>query len=639
MLLQGTTANRMQRHIGLLPLKGKVLNCSSASNAKVSNNAEIQDLKKSLGLNHKKQYSSTASLRYGRVLVATDADDDGMHILGLLLTMFQKLYPGLIELGYVQRLVTPLLTARKGKTIHEFFTMDEYKKWQASTSDFQKFTIKFYKGLGTSTNKDAKRYFSNLPRYIRPIKGIVDGTDALSMFFQKSRIEERKEYVRAPVHRQSGPQTLRDFVYGELHGYARSSIVRAIPGHDGMKQSARKILYTCLKKNLYGPSNDIKVSELAGIVSKDTHYHHGSASLEAAIIILARRFKTVNPLPLLRNEGQFGSYLSGGRDHASSRYVFTRLEDVCKLLFNSEDLHVLPKTIVDGKEAEPTLLAPLLPIHLLNGSKGIATGFATQIYSYSALDLIDAALLVLAGKACPALCPNFRDWDGQLDSCGSYFTTEASVSVHNGKTIVRDLAIGVFPDDFCKALKERKHSVQHTRSGPVYTLHGIEPPPKRKQKHSLGNMHALDANGVITKYECAASMLQSYMVFKLHVTGKRIRWKIANLEKKIALCTATQLFIARVLDGSLRFLGATDADLRSQLLALGVEAFSEFLLQLPIRRLTQSQMTRAEKNAREMRQELASLRSTTAKRRYTEELLLLKAHLSQARKRKREASI
>ena len=635
MLLQGTTANRMQRHIGLLPLKGKVLNCSCASNSKVSNNAEIQDLKKSLGLNHKKQYSSTASLRYGKVLVATDADDDGMHILGLLLTMFQNLYPGLIELGYVQRLVTPLLTARRGKTFHEFFSMEEYKNWQLRTGDFEKFTIKFYKGLGTSTNKDAKRYFSNLGRYVHPICGIAEGKDALGMFFQKSRIEERKEYVRAPTHDTLEPQSLREFVYGELHGYARSSIVRSIPGHDGMKQSARKIIYTCLKKKLYGASNDIKVSELAGIVSKETHYHHGSASLEAAIILLARRFKTVNPFPLLCNEGQFGSYLSGGKDHASSRYVFTRLEDVCKLLFNSDDLYVLPKSIVDGKEAEPKLLAPLLPIHLLNGSKGIATGFATQIYSYSVLDLIEAALCILSGKDPPELRPHFRDWDGPMEMHGTYFTTEAAVLEHGGKITIRNLPVGVFPDDFIKVLKDRKHRVQHTTNGPIYILHGTELPPKVKQKHSLTNMHALDANGVITKYTHAGEMLRSYVVFKLDVMGKRIQRQIEDLEHKIELLVATQTFIACILDGRLHFRGASDDELQKQMLALNIGKFSKALLQLPMRRLIQTEIPRAQTTARGTREELHTLRNTTPQKQYEMELILLKNHFIQTNKRKR----
>ena len=635
MLLQGTTGNRLQRTVGLLPMKGKVLNCSSASNAKVSANVEIQDLKKTLGLKHKKHYTNTDDLRYGRVLVATDADDDGMHILGLLLTMFQHLYPGLIELGYVQRLVTPLLTARRGKIVKEFFTMLAYNAWKEKEPNFKHYTIKFYKGLGTSTNKDAKRYFADLTRYVHPIKNIPAGSDALRMFFQKSRIEERKEYVRAPKHSSEGQRTLHRFVYDELHGYARASIVRAIPGHDGLKQSARKIIYTCLKKNLYGAANDIKVSELAGIVSKETHYHHGGASLEAAIIILARRFKTVNAVPLLCNEGQFGSYISGGKDHASSRYVFTRLEEVCKLLFHKDDLRVLPKTIVDGKEAEPLLLAPLLPIHLLNGSKGIATGFATQIYSYSATDLIDAALRVLDNKEAVRLVPTFRDWDGECNLHDTFFTTHATTTVQNGKMTVRDLPIGIFPDDFVKALKERKHSVEYTTTGPVYTLHGVEECPKSTQKHSLNNMHALNADGVIVKYASPNALLADYMNFKLDVMNSRLSWQMQSLQSRIAVSRATQTFISHVLDGSLRFRGASDAQLSASLHAIGIGEFAERLLLLPMKRLTQCEITRASAAVLKMETELKKLKDTNPKLQYACELRLLKAHLLTSKKRKR----
>lgn len=83
-----------------------------------------------------------------------------------------------------------------------------------------------------------------------------------------------------------------------------------------------KVLYTCFKRN---DKSEIKVAQLAGSVAELSAYHHGEQSLAMTIINLAQNFVGSNNINLLRPEGQFGTRLSGGKDAASPRYIFTWL--------------------------------------------------------------------------------------------------------------------------------------------------------------------------------------------------------------------------------------------------------------------------------------------------------------------------
>lgn len=632
MLLSGVTSNRLQKTVGLFPLRGKLLNCATAGKSKLMVNTEIQNLKKIIGLSNGRIYKDTKALRYGKILVATDADDDGQHILGLVLTMFHKLYPNLISLGYVNRFVTPLLIAKKGNTLIELFTLQEYKDWKAKTSKNSSYTVKFYKGLGSSTNADAKRYFSNMSRYSKELQRPKDGLSSLDMFFSKDHIEARKIYVKQPKH-QYIEGTLDGFVKGPLHGYARSSLIRAIPSIDGFKESTRKILWTCLDKKIYGEKKDIKVSELAGLVSKYSHYHHGETSLQGAIVTLARRFKTINSVPLLVNSGQFGSYVGGGADSASARYIFTRLEERCKLIFNSADFMVLPRQIVDGELAETKLLAPLLPWSLVNGAAGIGTGFSTNIFPYNIHDVIEAASCIIQGTTPVNMTPSFNNWDGVIASFDGYFTSTGKHTLMSSTKIhISSLPIGVFPTMFLRTLNKLKTNgmlksfdTQHTEHGPQFTVTFVShcdmiSALSLTKKHSLQNMHLLDCNGILRKYDSAIAILEDYVLFKVNVTSKRISCQIKNLQVEINTLRHIQTFIALFLNGDIPLKGMNESNINNVLKKHNIEKFQEKLLNLPLRRLTQHEINRATSKMEHMHKQLIALQETSPSKTYLAEL-------------------
>lgn len=147
---------------GVFPLRGKFLNVREASNKQITENPEIQNLMKILGLKMGQKYQDTKSLRYGSIMIMTDQDYDGSHIKGLLINFIHHFWPTLFEMnGFLREFVTPILKALKGNEERSFFTIPEFESW-AEGRNLKPWKIKYYKGLGTSSAKEAKEYFSKI---------------------------------------------------------------------------------------------------------------------------------------------------------------------------------------------------------------------------------------------------------------------------------------------------------------------------------------------------------------------------------------------------------------------------------------------------------------------------------------------
>ena len=186
-------------------------------------------------------------------------------------------------------------------------------------------------------------------------------------------------------------RTITEYCDTEYLGYAHYVVEqRAIPSViDGFKPTARKIIYVANK--IWKNTNDkpLKVFQLTGKVTADSFYHHGDGSCNNTIIGMAQSFK--NSMPLLAAIGQFGSLRSPGA--GAPRYISTKLTDNFRLLY--KDFELLSPRYEEGTEIEPEFFLPIIPTVLLNGSSGIAVGFATNILNRHPLDLIDACINLL----------------------------------------------------------------------------------------------------------------------------------------------------------------------------------------------------------------------------------------------------
>jgi DNA topoisomerase-2 len=393
---------------GVFPLRGKVLNVKDAAIQKISDNAEITALKKILGLEQNKKYNDVSSLRYGKIMILTDQDHDGSHIKGLLFNVFQSLWPSLFKInGFLTSMLTPIIKATQTSSGNQisFYNMSDYEKWTITEGKNGHWKIKYYKGLGTSKDDEAKEYFKNMKKI--NYMYTTDSDEHIDLAFNKKRADDRKEwlmhYNKNNVLDYSKPEVnYEDFVNQDLIHFSNRDLERSI-NHicDGLKESTRKILYACLKRKLY--TNEIKVAQLAGNVSEVTAYHHGEQSLQQAIIGMAQIFVGTNNINILVPNGQFGSRLVGGSDASSPRYIFTLLSQLTKLIFKEEDNAILEYLEEDGQTIEPEYYIPIIPMILVNGGVGIGTGFSTNIPQFNPSDIISACIHICNSIA---LSPN-----------------------------------------------------------------------------------------------------------------------------------------------------------------------------------------------------------------------------------------
>ncbi len=394
-------------YFGVFPLKGKLLNVREATNSQLMNNEEIKQIKNILGLQHyekgstkMKEYSDIKELRYGRVLIMTDADVDGSHIKGLLMNFFHFHWPSLLRIpNFIDTLKTPLVKATKGgkskANLKMFYSLNEYENWKKETPNSHTWEIKYYKGLGTSTSEEFKEYFRDMAKNLVHYTWKEDSTenDAMTLAFQKERANDRKKWLNNynadPDHEKreitSTHPSYSDFIHNELVHFSNYDNIRSIPNMlDGLKPSQRKVLYACFKRNL---TKEIKVAQLSGYVSEQTSYHHGEVSLQKTIIGMAQNFINSNNINLLVPNGQFGTRIKGGDDAASPRYIFTHLSGITFVLFNENDSPILTHLYDDGSKIEPEKYIPILPTVLINGTDGIGTGFRSKIPCYNPKDI------------------------------------------------------------------------------------------------------------------------------------------------------------------------------------------------------------------------------------------------------------
>ena len=168
---------------------------------------------------------------------------------------------------------------------------------------------------------------------------------------------------------------LEEFLDTDLRDYASYSNIRMIASYiDGLKNGARKVLYTVLEKNI---KQKLKVSQLASKVSEFTEYLHGENSLAGVIVTLGQSFVGTNNLPMIQSNGNFGNRHEPCP--SAPRYIFANGSDAFFKLFNKDDLNILISQEFEGQTIEPLFFVPNLPMILINGSEGIAEGYSQKI--------------------------------------------------------------------------------------------------------------------------------------------------------------------------------------------------------------------------------------------------------------------
>lgn len=447
--------------LGLFRLRGKLLNVMNAKLADVAKNREVQGLKEVLGLREGVDYTDDENykrLRYGKVRIMTDADNDGKHIACLIINYFHFFYPSLVGRGYLEILLTPIMRVWKGndsdrhkaKHRHTFYTASEFLAWKEKTPDWRQWRTKYYKGLATSVDKDIDEDFKSL--LTLQVDTDAQTPDKLRMAFNDQLAHQRKAWMQQWTPDLEVPAqpsvSVSTYIDRALIHYSVVSVQRNIPDfRDGLKEGQRKVIAAVLKKWPSGSGGaEIKVAQLASYTSENFNYHYGEAALQETITAMAQDFVGANNLRYFEQHGQFGTRLKGGKDAGSPRYIYVRPERWLQEVFRSEDDVLLPYLEDEGSFQEPEFYLPIFPMWAVNGALGIATGYSTFIPNHNPVDVCAWLESRLTGKTPSPLKPWYRRFKGKLSVKTNKKALTPAVVVTD-PTVVDDHEEGLGVDD------------------------------------------------------------------------------------------------------------------------------------------------------------------------------------------------
>ncbi len=553
-------------HYGVFPLRGKCKNVRDASVKQLTENKEFNDLKKILGLQQGKVYTSLSELRYGKLMIMTDADNDGSHIKGLILNMIHYFWPSLLDLKFVVSMVTPIIKATKGSETRSFYTDSSFRQWYGNGKHGWK--IKYYKGLGTSTSAEAREYFKRIKDLTVQFDTDKCMDDSIILAFDKTKSDLRKTWLLESSEKNSSELEIpygnvnrlgvSDFIHKDLVNFSLADLKRSIAHvSDGLKPSQRKVLYACFTKNL---TTEMKVAQLAAYVSEKTSYHHGEVSLADTIVKLAHDFTGSNNINLLEPCGQFGTRLMGGKDASQTRYIFTKLTKNARILFDPKDDPVLNYLDDDGKQIEPEYYVPILPTVLVNGTEGIGTGFSSYIPPFNPLDIKQNIERIISGKNIIPMKPWFDKFNGRVfNNEDNLWITEGVWRCSNKNILITELPPGRWTQEYKEyldTLVEKKKISSYINNSTTenvnfeimgYTGNNVIKDFKLQKTFHVSNMHLFHPEKGIYKYTSPEEILVDFVDIRTETYKKRKLHLINSLKNKVKKLENTSRFVDMVI--------------------------------------------------------------------------------------------
>lgn len=506
---------------GVFPIRGKPLNVLGASLTRLTGNKEYGDIKKCLGLEEGMDYSiesNARKLRYGRVLIIADADEDGSAIRSLLINMFGQRWPSLLAAGRLAYLATPAVrvyNVKTRRTIHRFFSDSAFDRWAESPAG-SKFMAspgieaKHIKGLATSDKTDVKEDV-----WTSVTLQIVYDANAdrnLDLAFSKKRANDRKEWIALWRSNQGGDtdtdgeshdalerisnetaaanaaaaaaaastvsrpvrgraaavsatavvtrvaptsqKTVSSLINDDLAEYSFGSLRRAIPSVlDNLNHARRKVIWTALNKWGFGVGEranrkSLRVTDLSAETTQTTQYMHGEKSLNDCIISLAQGFAGTSNIPILMPQGQYGDRVRGPSEAGAARYLQTRLNWIAKYIFMPDAVGLVELDRVSGENAESKWLPCDISLAVLNGVRGIATGWASFVPNHHPVEIVDWYLTRIANTMGGARRPEIepQPWYAGFTGTVDVEKTERAVKV-TVDGAARGSAAAVIDDD------------------------------------------------------------------------------------------------------------------------------------------------------------------------------------------------
>jgi DNA topoisomerase-2 len=579
------------------------------------------------------------SPRYGYVVLLSDQDVDGKRINALKAMILWRFFPHIITERRLSVCHTPIIRVRRDLV---FYTEEEYTSWAAENP---RHTARYMKGLGTSTRADIQADSKRMR--VVPLLADADLNETFKLFFDYGvdarnmrRALVKDAHINGPallVHTGRGREIsnyLRhEYVYHCIHNNLRS-----LPGIDGLKVAQRKVLWACWKrwaanhrpeKGIATDPKEAKVAQLTGYVAETMSYHHDERNLAGIIVQFASPY--YSNYALLEPRGNFGTMYELVAGAASGRYIHTRPTKVFSAIFPPADVPLLTFTKVENEECEPDFLLPVVPICILNGTRGIGTGFRTFFPPHDPKSLVEWFLSTLRGRPARVPRPFYRYFTGRLEvvdtrtrKCmesvedaddnsptGKFILMEANWSVIaiNKKDSSVDVRITNLPpertlssylsflekaketgllSDFKdrSEIKDGKDCVDLLLSGIYLRSHFLPTDPNftrapvtithipiqfcMRRCNSMHSLNTVDEHRHVIEHASVEAYLKTWYVHRLRYYDLRTALEIERMESEMEGVRTKARFFEAVLDGTLRYSNRPETDILVDLAALEI---------------------------------------------------------------------
>ena len=360
-----------------------------------------------------------------------------------------------------------------------------------------------------------------------------------------------------------------DFYNNEFVDYASYSTIRMIGSAiDGMKNVHRKIIKTTLDKNV---TTRKKLTQYGSMVAEYTEYLHGN--LEGSIVTMAQDFPGTNNLPLMAADGIFGTRFIN--EASAGRYIYSHGMPILFDIIKKEDEDILAKQYFEGNEIEPKFYLPSLPMLLINGSTGVATGFKQKVLPRDPKEITKYLKARLSGKITKKKftnVPYFKGFngyvtagekDGQWKICGT-FTRTNSTTVE-----ITEIPVGIELQTYIKILDKLKESnkiisykdmsnknifkftVKFSRANLAKLDDDQLLDALKLIKTETETYTAVDENLNVRTFKSVHEIIEYYIEVKLKYLKKRKDSLIEKYTKEIALDSSKHLFIKMIVTDKL----------------------------------------------------------------------------------------
>lgn len=405
---------------------------------------------------------------------------------------------------------------------------------------------------------------------------------------------------------------------------------RAIPNMiDGLKPVQRFYLYSSI---LNSKRDFKKVSAVAGIIS-DYGYNHGEASAAGAGQLMAATWN--NNICLVEGRGSFGTRLV--QEAGAPRYVYTRLSENFDKYLRDADLAPAHE---DPEHEPPAFYLPVIPLVLANGTKGIATGFATNILPRSPDALSRACKeYIEGGTISNAPEVQFPDFKGRVE----YNSEEDRYTVYGlyektAKTLltITEVPYGYDRESYVKVLDKLEEENEIVSYEDLCDKQGFKFEVKLKQTGSSSwtdnkiiskfklskplseNLTVIDFNGKLREYKDCRDLIRDFCDYRLTVLAQRIQKRSEEATELARWLKVKMEFIQAVLDEKIVFKNQKKEAVGKQIVNTTSASNEDVdrLLRINIMSLTVEMVKELEKEIKDAERDLKYWQSTTPKKQF-----------------------